>query len=98
MGDAAFVVRPHVAGGASKAALDAQCLVDSMENRDIATALKLYEEKQQSFGSRIVQHSRYLGADLEGRPTERDPRRIICDYGAPHLLHDIVHDIVHDVA
>ena len=34
-------------------------------------------------------HSRYLGADLEGRPTERDPKRIIRDYGAPKILYDI---------
>ena len=26
---------------------------------------------------------------VEGRPTERDPARIIRDYGAPHLLHDV---------
>lgn len=88
-GDAAFVVRPHVAGGAGKAALDARCLVDSLENADIDTALARYEHTQHDFGSRIVQHSRYLGADLEGRPTERDPRRIIRDYGAPNLLHEV---------
>jgi 2-polyprenyl-6-methoxyphenol hydroxylase-like FAD-dependent oxidoreductase len=88
-GDAAFVVRPHVAGGAGKAALDARCLVDSMESRDIPAGLALYEKTQHDFGSRIVQHSRYLGADLEGRPTERDPRRIIRDYGAPNLLHEV---------
>ena len=88
-GDAAFVVRPHVAGGAGKAALDARCLVDSLQIGDIATALARYEKTQHEFGSRIVQHSRYLGADLEGRPTERDPRRIIRDYGAPTLLHEV---------
>jgi 2-polyprenyl-6-methoxyphenol hydroxylase-like FAD-dependent oxidoreductase len=88
-GDAAFVVRPHVAGGAGKAALDAGCLVDSMENQDIAAGLARYEKTQHDFGSRIVRHSRYLGADLEGRPTERDPQRIIRDYGAPNLLHEV---------
>jgi 2-polyprenyl-6-methoxyphenol hydroxylase-like FAD-dependent oxidoreductase len=89
LGDAAFVVRPHVAGGASKAALDARALVDALgEERDI-TALARYERSQLDFGQRIVQHSRYLGADLEGRPTTRNPARIIRDYGAPHLLHDV---------
>jgi 2-polyprenyl-6-methoxyphenol hydroxylase-like FAD-dependent oxidoreductase len=88
-GDAAFVVRPHVAGGAGKAALDARCLVESMEGLDIAAGLARYETAQHDFGSRIVQHSRYLGADLEGRPTERDPKRIIRDYGAPNLLHEV---------
>jgi 2-polyprenyl-6-methoxyphenol hydroxylase-like FAD-dependent oxidoreductase len=88
-GDAAFVVRPHVAGGAGKAALDARGLVDAMENGDIAAGLARYEKAQHDFGHRIVQHSRYLGADLEGRPTERDPQRIIRDYGAPNLLHEV---------
>jgi 2-polyprenyl-6-methoxyphenol hydroxylase-like FAD-dependent oxidoreductase len=88
-GDAAFVVRPHVAGGAGKAALDARCLVDSMQTGDIAAGLVSYEKTQHDFGSRIVQHSRYLGADLEGRPTNRDPKRIIRDYGAPNLLHEV---------
>ena len=90
LGDAAFVVRPHVAGGAGKAAMDAQCLADCLaSNADIEAALALYNEKQHDFGTRIVQHSRYLGADLEGRPTKRDPRRIINDYGAPNLLHEV---------
>jgi 2-polyprenyl-6-methoxyphenol hydroxylase-like FAD-dependent oxidoreductase len=89
LGDAAFVVRPHVAGGAGKAAMDAQCLADSLLRSDIQDGLKKYEASQLAFGRRIVQHSRYLGADLEGRPTERDPRRIIDDYGAPNILHDV---------
>jgi len=88
LGDAAFVVRPHVAGGASKAALDARWLVDALAG-DIGAGLARYEQSQLDFGRRIVQHSRYLGADLEGRPTQRDPVRIMRDYGAPHLLHDV---------
>jgi 2-polyprenyl-6-methoxyphenol hydroxylase-like FAD-dependent oxidoreductase len=89
-GDAAFVVRPHVAGGAGKAAVDAQCLADSLAAEpSIEKALARYEARQHDFGTRIVRHSRYLGADLEGRPTNRDPRRIIDDYGAPNILHDV---------
>ena len=89
-GDAAFVVRPHVAGGAGKAALDAACLVDVLaRDGDVESALNAYDGAQHDFGSRIVRHSRYLGADLEGRPTERDPKRIIRDYGAPNILHDV---------
>jgi 2-polyprenyl-6-methoxyphenol hydroxylase-like FAD-dependent oxidoreductase len=101
MGDAAFVARPHTAGGVSKAALDAQCLADSLAgaNGDMAAALARYDRTQQQFGSRLVAHSRYLGAYLEGQakpPSERtgdeisrDPTRIIRDYGAPNLLHDV---------
>jgi 2-polyprenyl-6-methoxyphenol hydroxylase-like FAD-dependent oxidoreductase len=89
LGDAAFVVRPHVAGGAGKAAMDAQALADSLSEPTIEKALAKYEAQQLDFGRRIVRHSRYLGADLEGRPTQRDPRRIIDDYGAPNILHDV---------
>src|SRR3954468_3176530 len=90
LGDAAFVVRPHVAGGAGKAAVDAQALADSLSSATtIEQALARYEKQQLDFGSRIVRHSRYLRADLEGRPTQRDPRRIIDDYGAPNILHDV---------
>ena len=90
LGDAAFVVRPHVAGGAGKAAMDARCLADCLSSDfRIEAALANYAASQLAFGARIVQHSRYLGADLEGRPTQRDPRRIIDDYGAPNLLHEV---------
>lgn len=89
-GDAAFVVRPHVAGGAGKAAMDARALADALGSEaSIERALARYEKQQHDFGTRIVQHSRYLGADLEGRPTERNPRRIIDDYGAPNILHEV---------
>src|SRR5947209_18977303 len=73
-GDAAFVVRPHVAGGAGKAAMDAQALVDELASckGDITAGLSRYEARELDFGRRIVEHSRYLGADLEGRPTQRD--------------------------
>ncbi len=93
IGDAAFVARPHTAGGVSKAALDAQCLADSLAGApgDVAAALARYEEAQLDFGSRLVAHSRYLGASLEGRAQApvRDERRIIRDYGAPGMLHDV---------
>lgn len=92
MGDAAFVARPHSIGGVSKAALDAQCLADSLAGSDdIAMALARYEESQLDFGRRLVAHSRYLGAFLEhgADAPSPDPERIIRDYGAPNLLHDV---------
>ena len=89
-GDAAFVVRPHVAGGAGKAAMDAACLADCLKRGgDVAAALADYERQQLDFGQRIVRHSRTLGADLERSLGARDPARIIREYGAPNILHDI---------
>jgi len=98
MGDAAFVARPHVAAGTSKAALDAACLVDALDaaGDDIDAALVRYNEQRCAFGRAIVAHSRYLGAYIEaqikplperGAAATRDPARIITDYGAPHLVH-----------
>lgn len=90
LGDAAFIARPHVAAGITKAALDAQSLADALvaSKGDIAAALAHYDRTQQRFGSRIVAHARYLGAYLEGAARHRDPAQIMRDYGAPHLLHD----------
>lgn len=40
LGDAAFVARPHVGMGVTKAALDAECLADAiMQTGDIDAAL-----------------------------------------------------------
>ncbi len=91
MGDAAFIARPHSAAGVSKAALDALCLKDELANGngDIGTSLAAYNEKRLAFGKSLVAHARYLGAYLEGKDKTRDPQRIIRDYGAPHLLHDV---------
>jgi 2-polyprenyl-6-methoxyphenol hydroxylase-like FAD-dependent oxidoreductase len=97
MGDAAFVARPHVAAGTSKAGLDAACLVDALaaEGGDIDAALLRYNEARCEFGRAIVAHSRYLGAYIEaqtkplaerGAAATRDPARLIMDYGAPHLV------------
>lgn len=91
MGDAAFIARPHSAAGVSKAALDALCLADELQRsgNTIAPALAAYNEKRLAFGKSLVAHARYLGAYLEGSDTLRDPRQIIREYGAPHLLHDM---------
>jgi len=98
IGDAAFVARPHVAAGVTKAALDAECLADSLAlSDDLAACLAAFETSRLEFGRKLVAHARYLGAYLEAQTRSdapasarlRDPIRIIRDYGAPHLLHDL---------
>ena len=69
--------------------MDAACLADCLcEASDVASALVAYERQQLDFG-RLVRHSRTLGAELESRRSARDPARIIRDYGAPNILHDV---------
>jgi 2-polyprenyl-6-methoxyphenol hydroxylase-like FAD-dependent oxidoreductase len=94
LGDSAFVARPHVAAGTTKAALDAAALAAALKasEGDITLGLQRYERERLAFGRAIIAHARYLGAYLETRagvPTARDPERVLREYGAPHLVHDV---------
>ena len=68
LGDAAFVARPHVGTGVTKAALDAQALADALAaaSGGIGAALARYDCERRRFGSRLVARGRYLGAHLGG--------------------------------
>jgi 2-polyprenyl-6-methoxyphenol hydroxylase-like FAD-dependent oxidoreductase len=62
LGDAAFVARPHVGAGVTKAALDAACLADATAAMpDLDVALAYYDEERRRFGDWIVARSRDLG-------------------------------------
>lgn len=67
VGDAAFVARPHVGTGVTKAALDAQALADALaaSKENVASALASYEFGRKRAGSQLVARGRHLGAHLE---------------------------------
>jgi len=70
VGDAAFVARPHVGAGVTKAALDAASLADALVGTDIAAGLCRYERAQLPFGSGLVvlgrqEEGAYLSAQLK---------------------------------
>jgi 2-polyprenyl-6-methoxyphenol hydroxylase-like FAD-dependent oxidoreductase len=66
LGDAAFVARPHVGAGVTKAALDARCLSEALQaHGDIAAALSSYERGRLVLGKRMVARARRLGAFIE---------------------------------
>ncbi len=69
IGDAAFVARPHVGMGVTKAALDAQYLADAIaaSDGDLDRALAQYDSARRLFGMRVVARSRRLGAHLEAQ-------------------------------
>jgi 2-polyprenyl-6-methoxyphenol hydroxylase-like FAD-dependent oxidoreductase len=96
LGDSAFVARPHVAAGTSKAALDAAELADALaaHESNIDAALQQYERVRLAFGRAIISHARYLGAYLEagGATTARDPEQVLREYGAPHLVREMTFD------
>jgi 2-polyprenyl-6-methoxyphenol hydroxylase-like FAD-dependent oxidoreductase len=62
VGDAAFVARPHVATGVSKAALDVQCLIDALtDTGDVDAALARYAREREPIGRALVARGRRLG-------------------------------------
>ncbi|MFM9967153.1 MAG: FAD-dependent oxidoreductase [Burkholderiales bacterium] len=101
IGDAAFVARPHVATGITKAALDAQSLVDSLlaAGDDIDAGLTAHNQKQQPFGRSLVERAQTLGSYLETAPKtakaqadaafHRLPENILREYGAAGSIHDM---------
>jgi len=91
LGDAAFVARPHVGAGVTKAALNAEWLVDALEaTPDIDAALAAYDAKARAFGTALVARARHLGAYLEDPPRaglKADPVTLMQAIGVP--LRDI---------
>lgn len=62
-GDAAFVVRPHTAGGAAKAARDAQALADALLQSpgDVDDAMANFQRGQLRYGNRLLDYGIELG-------------------------------------
>jgi len=75
LGDAAFVARPHVGLGVTKAAGDAAALVDALDANpaDVPAALNVYAAKRLAFGKAIVAHARTLGLGV-GAPEIAGPQ------------------------
>ena len=69
IGDAAFVARPHVGAGVTKAALDAACLADALAiaGDDLGQALARYDLERRRFGDWLVARGRTMGAWI-GQP------------------------------
>jgi 2-polyprenyl-6-methoxyphenol hydroxylase-like FAD-dependent oxidoreductase len=76
IGDAAFVARPHVAAGVSKAADDATALAEALQAADaVEPALRRFEEERLPVGRRIIERARHLGAYLQATQTAEERAR-----------------------
>ena len=77
LGDAAFVARPHVGAGVSKAADDAATLVESLtaEGDDVEAGLKRFAAARLDENHRIIQHARHLGAYLQATRNAEEQAR-----------------------
>ncbi|UPG94612.1 FAD binding domain-containing protein [Luteibacter aegosomatissinici] len=65
LGDSAFVVRPHTAMGAAKAAGDAMTLVAALRRLPVREALVAYEAERLPVGRRVAAYGRHLGESLQ---------------------------------
>lgn len=76
VGDAAFVARPHVGAGVSKASDDAAALVAALQaTSDVESALKAFEAARLPENGRIIEWARHLGAFLQASQTEAEAAR-----------------------
>ena len=77
VGDAAFVARPHVGQGVTKAGGDAWALTQCLGARssDLPEALRRYSSLRVPVGERAVQRARELGAVLLPVRSRRGPMR-----------------------
>jgi 2-polyprenyl-6-methoxyphenol hydroxylase-like FAD-dependent oxidoreductase len=76
IGDAAFVARPHVAAGVSKAADDAAALAEALDaDDDVASALRRFEAQRLPENKKIIERARHLGAYLQATQTAEERAR-----------------------
>ena len=87
IGDAAFVARPHVGAGVSKAADDAAALSAALDGGDVEAALRHYEAERLPENNRIIERARHLGAYLQATQSEEERTRS-AQHGIPQAVLD----------
>ncbi len=87
IGDAAFVARPHVAAGVSKAADDAAALAAALDDEDVKAALRRYEAERLPENNRIIERARHLGAYLQAAQSAEERTRS-ARHGIPQAVLD----------
>ena len=87
LGDAAFVARPHVGMGVTKAAEDALALVEALGTaRDVVGALRDYDGMRRGFGARVVARARHLGAYMQAQVRTAAERASAERYRTPEAV------------
>ncbi len=98
VGDAAFVARPHVAAGVSKAADDAAALAEALDAAaTVEDGLKQFEAVQLPIGRRIIERARHLGAYLQAQQISDEERARSKRHNVPEavLAETAVLDFLH---
>ncbi len=74
IGDAAFVARPHVGAGTTKAAEDALALADALDRAEPVAALAEYARLRRPEGQRLLRRARHLGAYMQAEQGSEEER------------------------
>ncbi len=84
LGDAAFVVRPHVGAGVTKAAEDAASLAMALaESPSLPEALTRYQAERLPAGQRLVRRGRHLGAYMQAQLSTEEERQAVARHRTP---------------
>ena len=87
VGDAAFVARPHVGMGTTKAAGDARALADHLARQDdIDAALAAYGAERLAYGQRVVRRGRHLGAYMQAQIASEEEQRQAQHFRQPEVV------------
>jgi 2-polyprenyl-6-methoxyphenol hydroxylase-like FAD-dependent oxidoreductase len=88
LGDAAFVARPHVGMGVTKAATDAAALAEALaaNSDDVPAALAAFEEARLAYGAAVVQRARELGGYLQVQHLTDAERARVDRHRDPHAV------------
>ncbi len=87
LGDSAFVARPHVGAGVTKAAEDALALARHLgAGRDAGAALAAYDAERQPIGADVIRQARHLGAYLQAGRRTAEQELLAERYRAPDAV------------
>lgn len=87
VGDAAFVIRPHVGGGVMKAADDAAALAAALdEGETVEAGLRAFEAQRIGIGRRFVAQARRLGSYLKYEFASEAERAQAMRHAAPETV------------
>ncbi len=88
LGDAAFVARPHVGAGVTKAAADADALAHALTTcqGDMANALALFDRLRRPHAAAIVTRARELGAYMQAQALSDDERKLAEKHRKPEAV------------
>ena len=88
IGDAAFVARPHVGAGVTKAAADADTLTQALATckGDITNALALFDRLRRPHAAAIVTRARELGAYMQAQALSDNERALAEKHRKPEAV------------